>query len=194
MGMPYRQADELAKAPLATIECWLRDGDRKRWVRALYVKAWLTLVIAAPLLAAGARAAAAIVVLLGATWGWVEIRGRRGARITMMVERGRVRIVKGNDAPLDLALEDLLEVQLDSKSVSKNLTVARADGVNTIFGMGSGHNIDIDIARIELVIAGEEPIFLSPDFISASLCAESLRTIRLFLRAHGWKPVDERTE
>jgi hypothetical protein len=48
--------------------------------------------------------------------------------------------------------------------------------------------------RIELVISGEDPLLLSPEFISVSLCAESLRSIRLFLRAHGWKPIDERTE
>ena len=84
-------------------------------------------------------------------------------------------------------------MRLDTKSQSKNLTVARADGVNSIFGAASTHNIDVDVSRVELVIEGEdEPILLERTYISSSLCAEELRSIRLFLRAHGWKPLDVR--
>ncbi len=193
MTTPYRKPQPPPRDVVADrLECWLRDGDRNRWVRAVYVKAWITVVVCGFLLSSGARLAAVPVVAIGALWALRDVQQRKGARVVFTVRTGRVRIDRAAGA-LDLALDELADVRLDTKSTSKNLTVARADGVNTIFGSSSNHNIDIDVSRVELHIDGEdEPVLLDREFISGSLCAEELRAIRLFLRAHGWTPADER--
>ena len=188
---PYRDVVEaLAPTAPASLECWLRDGDSKRWLRAVYVKVWFGL-LGSLMLAPAGLPVAAIPVLLGGAWAWLDVRQRKGARVRLNVANGRLHVACDKNA-FDVTLENLLEVRLDSKSTSKNVTMARADGVNTVFGMGSSHNIDVDVARIELVVKGSKTHLLSEDFISVSLCTDSLRAIRLFLRAHGWQPDDER--
>jgi hypothetical protein len=196
MVAPYRDEAPLAKREVPqTLECWLRDGDKGRWLRTVYVKVWVLLVVVGPLLALGAYPAAALVAVLGGVWIRSGVRDRKGAHVVFHVAGARVRVVRPAPAEIvEVTLDDLRDVRLDSKSASKNVTMARTDGVNTVFGMGSGHNIDIDIARIELVTRDEQSIVLAGEFLSASLSAETMRTIRLFLRAHGWKPADERPD
>ncbi len=190
---PYREAAApgTSDAP-DTLECWLRDGDRKRWVRAVYVKLWMTLVVAFLLSPAGLPLSA-LAAMVGGLWAWSDVRQRKGSRVAFRVAEGRLYVDRGKSGgPVDLDLEELLDVRLDSKSASKNVTMARADGVNTVFGMGSSHNIDIDIARIELVTTRDDAILVDPEFISASLSSDAMRSIRLYLRAHGWLPESER--
>ena len=85
----------------------------------------------------------------------------------------------------------LHDVRLDTKASSRDLTISRSDGVNAAFGMSSGHSIEFDVSRIELVMASGT-IVLSPEYLSHSLSIEELGTIRRFLRARGWVPLDER--
>jgi hypothetical protein len=82
-------------------------------------------------------------------------------------------------------------VRLDTKASSRDLTISRSDGVNSAFGMSSGHSIEFDVSRIELVTASETRL-LYPDFISNSRCTDEMGKIRRFLRSHGWKPLAER--
>lgn len=173
------------------LECWLKDGDRGRWVRAVYVK--LAFTFFACLIASqwGAPLAAVPLTLLGLLWAWRDWAQRQGAGVAFVVDKGRL-LIEHDGRSFEVELEELHDVRLDTKSTSKNMTVARADGVNTIFGAASNHNIELDVSRIELALADGEPVVLSRDWISTSLCSESLRSIRLFLRAHGWKPADER--
>jgi hypothetical protein len=188
---PYRDVPEaLATTAPASLECWLRDGDSKRWLRAVYVKVWFGL-FGSLMLAPAGLPIALLPVVLGGVWAWHDVRQRKGARVLLHVAKGRLNVAC-DKTTFDVTLDNLLEVRMDSKSASKNVTMARADGVNTVFGMGSSHNIDIDVARIELVTKGNKAHLLSEDFISVSLCTDSLRAIRLFLRAHGWQPDDER--
>lgn len=194
MNGPYREA--AAKLPAAAperLECWLRDGDKNRWVRAVYVKLWLAVVAAVWVVGLGAALAAPPILMLGLLWASRDWLARRGAAVTFSVEGDRVRI-EGKELASTFVLQELHDVRLDTKSTSKNLTVARADGVNTVFGAASNHNIDLDVSRIELTFANDEPLLLGREWLNHSLCTESLRTIRLFLRAHGWKPADERVK
>jgi hypothetical protein len=178
------------------LELWLRDGDRGRWLRAVAVKLWLTLGAFVLVWGSNARLLAALIALTGLFWAYRDWAARNGAAITVAVREGRVRVTSSADTR-EVDLADLLDVRLDTKTATKNVTQARADGVNSMFGMGSNHHIELDLSRIELVIAPgtavqSEPMLLDAAFISHSLCTESLRAIRLFLRAHGWKPADER--
>lgn len=193
MSRAYREGAPVSRRDVPErLECWLQDGDRHRWVRAMYVKAWVTMVACATLWSWGARWPALFACALGAVWASYDYRRRRGARLVVHVRGDRVRIErKAGAAPIEVDLDELHDVRLDTKSTSKNLTVARADGVNSVFGAASAHNIEIDVSRIELVVDGDE-LLLDPEYINHSLCAETMRSIRLFLRAHGWKPSDER--
>jgi hypothetical protein len=192
--VPYRDLPVVpAPEGPALLELWLKDGDSKRWLRAVYVKVWFGIMGGAVLLAAGY--VAFVPVILCALWAWNDIRQRNGSRILLSVADGRLYVRrKGEKTPKDLALSEVSEVSLDSKSTSKNMTMARADGVNSVFGMGSSHNIDVDVSRIEIVPSKGEPILLDEDYISGTLATDAMRRVRLFLRAHGWKPEDERKE
>lgn len=127
---------------------------------------------------------------VGLGWASFDWRGRKGDAAVFSVDAGRLSIA-GPALELRCELDALEDVRLDTKSTSKNLTVARADGVNTIFGAASPHDISLDVARIEFVFE-DGARNLSRERISHSLCLDTLREIRLFLRAHGWKPADER--
>jgi len=189
---PYRKPAPVQTDVKDRLECWLRDGDKHRWVRALYVKGWLTIALCTFLATSEARLAAIPLALIGLLWMLGEYRKRKGANVVFRVRTGRLSIARAL-GDRELSLDELHDVRLDTRTTSKNLTVARADGVNTVFGAASNHNIELDQSRIELVIDGEDPILLDREFISSSLCAEEHRAIRLFLRAHGWKPLDERS-
>jgi hypothetical protein len=202
----YRAA---APSPTSTtpkrLELWLRDGDGRRWLRAASVKLWFTL--GAVVIAWGhSQPLAGLIGLTGLFWAYRDWAARNGAAVALACEDGRVRVTAAG-ATRELDLADLLDVRLDTKTATKNVTQARADGVNSMFGMGSNHHIELDLSRVELVIArgtegaetaggvrkaGKERLLLDREYVSNSLCTESLRTIRLFLRGHGWKPEDER--
>jgi hypothetical protein len=195
---PYRN-DAIAtrKAPPASLECWLRDGDKNRWIRAIYVKVIFTLA-AIGMLFNVSPPATVLVALLGVVWVVSSFWKRNGMKVDLEVRGGRLH-VRAGARELEATLDEIAEVRLDTKASSRNVTVARVDGVNSALGM-AGHNIELDVSRIELVLTAEDddeeqpPFVLSDEFINSTLCTESIRSIRLFLRAHGWKPKDERGE
>jgi hypothetical protein len=192
VSRPYRETS--AKLPDVVpdrLECWLRDGDRGKWVRAIYVKLALTAMACWVATSVGAPLASIPLGLIGLLWAYRDWKGRKGASVALVVDKGRLS-VRHDDDEFELELAELHDVRLDTKSTKKNVTMARGDGVNTIFGQASNHNIELDVSRIELSLSDDERVILGHDWISHSLCAESLRSIRLFLRAHGWKPLDER--
>jgi hypothetical protein len=169
----------------------LRDGDKNRWVRAVIVKSWLAVFGFVIARSADKPWLAAAVVLGAVLWTYRDFESRKGALLELQVTGGRVRFTWSAGTRV-LAFEELLDVRLDTRAKSKNVTVARADGVNSMLGAASNHNIDIDTSRIELALAVHEVVPIGREYISHSLCVESLRSIRLFLRKHGWKPEDER--
>ncbi len=56
MSRPYRDTEAIAKRDVPdTLECWLRDGDKNRWVRSLYVKVWITISVCGSIAISSAR-------------------------------------------------------------------------------------------------------------------------------------------
>lgn len=191
---PYRErAGKEAPTPPKSLELWLRDGDKNAWFRRVFVKVNFTGVVCAFVAQSRVGLAAIPIAIAGLLWAIQDIRARRGARVVLTVDGGTLHVARGAEGPLEIDLDALDDVRLDTKSSSKSITVARADGVNTVFGMASGHSVEVDVSRIELCI-DEEPLLLDEEFVSSILCTESLRRVRLFLRAHGWRPIDERGE
>jgi hypothetical protein len=178
----------------STLECSLRDGDKNRWIRSIYVKLSITIIACTFLGVRGAHLTTIPVALLGLVWAFHDFRNRKGTGVSLRVVRDQLHVERrANGTSFELPMHELLDVRFDTKSIQKNLNMARADGVNTVFGMSSSHAIGLDVSRIEMVTR-DESILLGEEFISHSMCADALRSIRLFLRAHGWKPEDERSD
>ena len=189
---PYREAPPAERAaPAATLECTIADGDKWSWLRSIIIKVWIT-ILAAVFMKMINIVFAGVAVILGCAWMFGDFRRRGGKRVIFRTEGNRLRV--GTRVPVDIPLSKLLDVRLDTKAMKKSLMVARADGVNTIFGgaLADGRSLDVDASRIELVIKSRDPVLVSDEWVSSILAHEHLRTIKVFLRKAGWLPFDER--
>jgi hypothetical protein len=189
---PYREAPPAERAaPPATLECTIADGDKWAWFRSIVIKLWIT-IIAAVFVKMIHGVLAGVVIVLGGAWMVRDLRRRGGKRVVFRTDAGRLHV--GTHVPVDIPLWKLLDVRLDTKATKKALMVARADGVNTMFGgaLADGRSLDVDASRIELVIKGRDPVLVSDEWVSSILAHEHLAAIKVFLRKTGWLPLDER--
>jgi hypothetical protein len=86
------------------------------------------------------------------------------------------------------SLHDVLDVELDTRTVEKLRTMVRPDGV-----MGSGASVSLDVARVVLVVKGAaRALALSESYGSYSQAVDFMGKLRHFLRKGGWVPDDER--
>jgi hypothetical protein len=189
---PYREAPPKERPkPAQTLDCTIADGDKWAWFRSVFVKLWLTIVVA--FLANIIHVVfAGFVGVLGCIWMFGDLRQRGGRRVLFRTEGKRLHV--STRIPVDVPLSKLLDVRLDTKSTKKALMVARADGLNTPFGgaIPDGRSLDVDASRIELVIRGRDPVLVSDEWVSTILALEHIREIKVFLRKAGWLPLDER--
>lgn len=109
---------------------------------------------------------------------WRRARSRPHA--IFRVEHGVLRLTGPFVADVELALEKLVDVRLDTKTIQRVVELsARAVGDET------------ETARVELVRRNDS-IFLTRDYLSYIDSSEWAGRIRRFLRKHGWCPADER--
>lgn len=163
-------------------------------MRVLYVK--LMVVLGMMLVLGAAQPIVAVAFGVGAgLWIWSGARQRPGARVRIHVDGGRIDIDRGAGRDwITLTFDQLWDVRLDTKAASRNVTAARSDGMNSVFGAASNHNIDLDVSRIEVLTEEGDALLLNEEFFTNMHVVESLRQIRLFLRSHGWLPGDERED
>jgi hypothetical protein len=139
--------------------------------------------------AAGLAAA----VLFGA--GLVLWRRRAGSGVVLRVDEGllEVRRRPSREVVARLRLVDLLDVALDTKP--ENVIQEGASTIPAVAFAESRVGATIDKARIVLVRSLPELSFpLTEGRGSYSEAADELGRIRVFLRKHGWVPLDERDE
>jgi len=129
---------------------------------------------------------------LGALW-W---RGRRQLALpqaTLSIAGSRLRIVDRDARELlFMPLDELLEVELDTKTIQRVEDNASA-GVLPHFRLLHGQvGSATDVSRIVLVTTKLE-LPLSEERMSSSYTNESFGQMRRFLRSHGWLPEGERS-
>ncbi|RYE76355.1 MAG: hypothetical protein EOO74_08570 [Myxococcales bacterium] len=178
-------------APVTTHVCRLTDGDRRRWMGLVYVKAMVTVVACGVVSLDGVSWWTLLTLVVGVLWIRRDVRARQAPGIVFRVQNGRLNVRREGATDIDVTLEKLHDVRLDTRASSRELTLSHSKAVNLYFGMSAGHSIDLDVSRIELVTAGETRP-LVPEFTSNTRCTEEMGAIRRFLRTHGWEPLGER--
>jgi hypothetical protein len=99
---------------------------------------------------------------------------------------------RGAGNPSVVALDDVYDVRLDTKTIHKPQRATRPGIV--VPGQISG-SLEVDVSRITLVLAPSvPPIELTDEFASHSETVEHISKLKTFLRARGWLPRDERGE
>lgn len=188
----YRAAATVDTAePAATLTSQLLDGDSNRWMRVIYIKVLATMGACAAVSIGGSFWWTLLVAALGFAWMRGDIQNRQGPKLLFRVQNGRLTVHRDGAPDIEVGLQYLHNVRLDTKASSRDMTISRSDGVNSAFGMSSGHSIEFDVSRIELVTSTGTKL-LSPAYLSNSRCTDELGKIRRFLRAQGWTPLDER--
>lgn len=129
--------------------------------------------------------------------GWWKRRGR-GTSFRLRVEQGELKVWRGTTTSEEarFALSDLLDVMLDTKTVSMIQESGSAIPAMRFIEAKAGP--EIDKARIVLVGEHHGPTSvgktyrLGEDYLPHMDATESLGKIRVFLRKNGWIPQNER--
>jgi hypothetical protein len=125
---------------------------------------------------------------LSAAVGRARVAGLDGRHVVLRVERGELSIFGGERPMLAIALQDLLDVELDTRSIEKLQGQVRPDGV-----IAAGLPLALDVARLVLVVSHRDAgIPLSEAYASYGQSLDWMGKVRHFLRRHGWVPQDER--
>ena len=114
------------------------------------------------------------------------------ARVVLRVEGGQLEVAGkgGNDMYHSLAFRDLLDVELDTKTIQRvhdgNSPIPAVRFADTRVGL------DVDQSRLVLVLRSGQRIPLSEHRVAHMDAVESFGKIRSFLRENGWLPMAER--
>jgi hypothetical protein len=113
---------------------------------------------------------------------------RDNRHVVLRVEHGELSVLAEGRRAQAIALRDLLDVELDTRSIEKSQPQVRPDGV-----MDTGQSLSLDVSRLALVVADRDGVVLLSDaYASYSESLEWLGKVRQFLRRFGWVPEDER--
>lgn len=188
---PYRKPPprERSRVP-ATFHWQWRDAEER--TNPAKVIAALSFGVAAAGIFAAINPGFGLATLVGSV-GWAlwnaREKGERGS-VTLGVDAGDLLLVDRQAVlPRRVALAKVREVEIESKAI-RRVTYAQQVGEAIPSTHVSG---DVDVARIVLVVEGEpRPLRLTESYESYSNCAECFGKVRVFLRAHGWLPENER--
>lgn len=132
----------------------------------------------------------------GLTAIWMLLRRRRQRttpHAVLRVLNSRLTVADATSkVVLDIPLEDLLNVSLDTKTIQKVQENMRS-GVPDLRFIDSTVSPGIDVSRIELETLDHGSHFLTEKHISNTDAVEWFGRIRKFLRTNGWVPEDEKT-
>ncbi|MET0791243.1 MAG: hypothetical protein ABW061_06945 [Polyangiaceae bacterium] len=133
----------------------------------------------------------AAALTFAALW-WRNRRLVARPQATLSIEGARLLVANRYSREiLDVPLSDLLDVELDTKTIQRvqdNLSADVLPHFRLLHGqVGSA----TDVSRIVLVTSKLE-LPLTEEHVSSSYTTESFGHLRRFLRNHGWLPKDER--
>jgi hypothetical protein len=193
MTQPYRAAPPAEPSRPRELVVRARERDRNAAFHRVWIGTGLCGLFGAMLCSALGLAAIGWVPLVVAfVWFFVSWRRTvRGSAIALRVNEGQLTVTAGARTLLDLPLRSLLDVQLDTTTITP---VVRKTGVEVIAGesttRGGGA---VDISRVLLVpMEPRAPVSVSEDQLAHMDAVEMASQIRRFLRAHAWLPADER--
>jgi hypothetical protein len=109
--------------------------------------------------------------------------------IVIRVDNERLTIARraAGEVLAEAAIHDLLDVTIETKALAR-LPEVRMPSFGTARGAGYG-----EWSKILFVLEDrDEPVPLAAEDLLEPPTSEELRKIRLFLRAEGWLPLDER--
>ncbi len=192
---PYRSPatlpEPLAIVPVELVYLAAINERRNRALRRMAGWLWLGATLCAVALVLmphlGAWLAAAFVPFL--TWRW--LLNRKPERIVLAVRDGWVELASPS-GKARFQLARVRQVELDTKTIAK----AYADKFVGTAVVSLGVRPAIDVARIVLVLDEDDDetrrVVLGSDYEGISEVTAWLGKLRVFLRKHGWIPIDER--
>lgn len=136
---------------------------------------------------------AGLVGLLGSIgfglWTWR--RGKSDA-VVFHVDGPRLRVGPARRPLYDGALDDVLDVALDTKQIE--MVQEGGSAIPAVRFIESQVGPKLDRARLELVVRGRPSVTLTKEFGPHMEASEWAGKVRVFLRKHGWVPADERED
>lgn len=186
---PYRELPPSTdkKAP-ASLACEWRDSERQVQPVGLYYRVALGVMAVgifwnlSPVIAA----LIALGVVVSTVWYVQKLNAQRPLKLS--VSNGTL-FIEAHGAPrVTLPLGDVREVEMDSKAIQR-VTYHQNVGAALPSTNVSG---DVDVSRIVFVKEDGARVWLTDSYASYSECLERFGKVRVFLRAHGWLPHDER--
>jgi hypothetical protein len=191
-GSPYRTAVGAAREP-QFVYAPLNKIGREGGLLFLYRLFWLPVMLTT---AAGwiAGSAGAIVGLVGSAgvvlWTW-QARKRVGWAILRVDGDMLTVAIRNRQISYEsLELSSLVDVTLNLKTIERVI-----DGDSAIPAMrlvSPKVAPKLDVAQVVLVDASGREVRLAEDYLPHFEATDWLGKIRVFLRAHGWVPEDER--
>ncbi len=123
-----------------------------------------------------------------AAWMWQRFRRRTPSKIRATVDDSGLTVRFRDDVMLTTTLDALHNIEVDSTAVQR-VTYHQNVGDPMPDTRVSG---DVRVARLTARMADGTAHRLTTTATHYDACMESFGKLRAFLRAHGWKPVDER--
>lgn len=96
----------------------------------------------------------------------------------------------GKEPLVRLPLADLLDVKLDTKTIQR--VQEGSSPIPAVRFSEATVGPEVDTCRVVLVTRRDEFVALGDTFVAHMHATEWLGKIRVFLRKHGWLPIDER--
>jgi hypothetical protein len=191
-GNPYRTAVEPVRAR-QFVYAPLNNVGRDGGLLVLYRLFWLPVMLttAAGWIGGSAGAIAGLVGSAGVVvWTWRARKRVGGAILRVDGDVLTVTIGDRHTSYESLELSDLADVTLNLKTIERVI-----DGDSAIPAMrlvSPKVAPKLDAAQVVLVDASGREVLLAEDYLPHFEATDWMGKIRVFLRAHGWVPEDER--
>jgi hypothetical protein len=186
---PYRHDPTQKKAtPPQSIELIWGNGEHK--IDAVLLFRGLGFGVAVVGLCSVANSTLAIVV--GFVVCFVAIRyinkRARSAKIVLSVESGILNVHVDGKPRHTFVIEKIVSVEQETRTHSRVTIQQQVKSPIPTSEVG----LAVDIARV-VIVHGDERVPLTESFSMSYECTEVFAKVRVFLRKHGWIPLDEQT-
>ena len=166
------------------------SGQDRRSSAVLLFQLFTLPLLAAVILSVAVTPTAGLVGLLGtaALSVWLYRRRAQGERLVLSVASGELVARAGSRELARVRLRQLEDVALETKTI--RLVQEGGSAIPAVRFIDSKVGPELDVGRIVLVGEGRT-VRLHEAHVAHMTATEWLGKIRVFLRRHGWVPLDE---